>query len=65
MYSNELFEIMKSFKDLGLEVPSNYRWNEYATHLLEVGEKAYDAFETYVMVGKLNSEFLRNVISTL
>ena len=31
MYTNEPLETMESFKYIGLEVPSNQRWKEYAT----------------------------------
>ena len=34
-----------SFKYLDLEVPSNRRWNECATHYLEAGKRTYYAFE--------------------
>ena len=45
MYNNEPLECVESFKYLGLEVPSNHRWNECATCRLEAGKRAYYAFE--------------------
>ena len=45
MYNNELLECVESFKYLGLEVPSNHRWNECDTRRLEAGKRAYYAFE--------------------
>ena len=32
VYNNEPLEIVDCFKYFGLEVPSNHRWNECATH---------------------------------
>ena len=45
MYNSEPLECVESFKYLGLEVPSNYRWNECATHRVEANKRAYYAFE--------------------
>ena len=45
IYNNEPLECVESFKYLGLEVPSNHRWNECATRRLEAGKRAYYAFE--------------------
>ena len=45
MYNNEPLECVESFKYLGLEVPSNHRWNECATRRLKGGKRTYYAFE--------------------
>ena len=45
IYNNEPLECVESFKYLGLEVPSNHRWNECAARCLEAGKRAYYAFE--------------------
>ena len=45
MYNNEPLDTMERFKYLGLEIPSNHRWNECATPHLEAGKRAYYVFE--------------------
>ena len=46
MYNNEPLKCVESFKYLGLDVCSNYRWNECVTHTrLEGGKRTYYAFE--------------------
>ena len=59
-------ECVESFKYLGLEVPSNHKWNECATRRLEAGKRAYYAFENmYAILGILNVGSSRNIFSTL
>ena len=41
MYNNEPLECVESFKYLGLEVPSNHRWNECATCHLESEKEGF------------------------
>ena len=45
--NNEFLEIVEGFKYLGLEVPSNHRWNECATHRLDVSYKVSPSQKTY------------------
>ena len=47
------FEIVESFKYLGLEVPSKHRWNEYVTNHLERGKRIYYAFENICNDGEI------------
>ena len=42
---NEPLKSMESFKYLGLEVPSNHKWNECSINHLEAGKRAYYAFD--------------------
>ena len=44
---------MESFKYLGVEVPSNHRWNECATRRLEARKRAYYAFENTFNHGEI------------
>ena len=45
MYNNEPLDCVESFKYLGIEVFSHYRWNECVTRHLEVGKRACYAFK--------------------
>ena len=51
-----------SFKYLGLEVPSNHRWNECATRRLEAGKRAYYAFENTCNHGDIKCWVLRKYL---
>ena len=42
---NESLKIVESFEYVGLEVPSNHRWNKCATYRLEAGKRPDYAFE--------------------
>ena len=54
MYNNEPLEY------LGLEVPSNHRWNEYATHHLEARWDAPWLFHDTSLDPVVNEAFLQH-----
>ena len=54
MYDNQPLKIVESFNYLGLEVPSNQRWNECVTWCLEAGKRTYYAFENTYTHGELS-----------
>ena len=62
MYNNEPLECVESFKYLGLEVPSNHRWNECATRRLEAGKRAYYAFENTCNLGDIKCWVLKKYL---
>ena len=62
MYNNEPLDCVESFKYLGLQVPSNHRWNECATHRLEAGKRAYYAFENTLNHGDIICWVLKKYI---
>ena len=62
MYNNEPLESVKSFKYLGLEVLSNHRWNECASHHLEAGKRAYYAFENICNGGEITCWVLKKYL---
>ena len=53
---------MESLKYLGLEVPSNHRWNECATHHLKAGKQAYYAFENTCNRGDIKCWILKKYL---
>ena len=61
MYNNDPLECVESFTYLGLEVPSNHRWNECATRRLEVGKRAYYAFENTCNNGDIKYWVLKKI----
>ena len=63
MYNNQPLECVQSFKYLGLEAPSNHRWNECVTHRLEAGKRAYYAFENTCNHGEINRWVLKKYLS--
>ena len=62
MYNNEPLECVESFKYLGLEVPSNHKWNECATRRLEAGKRAYYAFENTCNLGDIKCWVLKKYL---
>ena len=62
LYNNEPLEYVESFKYLGLEVPSNHRWNECATRRLEAGKRAYYAFENTCNLGDIKCWVLKKYL---
>ena len=51
-------KIVQNINYIGLEVPSNLKWNEYGNLYLEAQKRGYYILEN--MVEKLNVKFLRN-----
>ncbi|MCO5560476.1 hypothetical protein L7F22_014091 [Adiantum nelumboides] len=45
VYNKEPLEVVESFKYLGLEVLINHKWKDCAMRRLEVGKRAYYAFD--------------------
>ena len=65
MYYDEPLECVESLKYIGLEVPSNYTWNEYATCLLE-GERDHSIhLRSHVIIDNLSFGSSRNTFLTL
>ena len=62
IYNNESLECVESFKYLGLEVPSNHRWNECATLRFEAGKGAYYAFENTCNHGDIKCWVLKKYL---
>ena len=62
MDNNEPLECVESFKYLGLEVPSNHRWNECDTRRLEAGKRAYYAFENTCNLGDIKCWVLKKYL---
>ena len=53
---------MESFKYHGLEVPSNHRWNECGRHRLNVGKRAYYAFQNICNLGHIKCCVLKKYL---
>ncbi|MCO5587893.1 hypothetical protein L7F22_041845 [Adiantum nelumboides] len=62
VYNNETLEVVESFKYLGLEVPSNHKWHECAMRRLEVGKRAYYAFENMCNAGNIKCWVLKKYL---
>ena len=52
-------QTMENFKYLGLEIPSNHRFNKCATRHLEAEKKLIMHLRTFTMVKKFNVGSLR------
>ena len=63
-YSNESLKNLESSKYLGLEVPSNHRWNEFASRCLQAGKRAYYAVKNICNGGETTCWILKNTFST-
>ena len=64
MYNKEPLELVESFEQLGLEIPSNYRWNECTTRHLEVGRERIMHLRTHAIMEKLIVGSSRNTFLT-
>ena len=62
MYNKEPLELVESFEQLGLEIPSNYRWNECTTRHLEVGRERIMHLRTHAIMEKLSVGSSRNTL---
>mgnify|MGYP000329522522 CR=1 FL=1 len=62
IYNNEPLECVENFKYLGLEVPSNHRWNECAPRRVEVGKQAYYTFENTCNHGDIKCWVLKKYL---
>ena len=65
MYNNEPLENVENFQYVGLEVPSNHRWNECATCCLETRKRAYYVFKSTCNHGEIKSRVPKKIFSTL